>query len=162
MEARAKCQYFTDDIFKCIFVNKDICISNDFSLKYFPHGLIDYKSALVQVMARRRTGDKSLPETIRLFSLAPYAATMHLWMTSSRFKEDDLGLVWLNQNQISILKSGFWSHGDVNKQNFKLESGFLKTKQNLDLLFFKMSELINFIQANFIKYHCFVSITFYL
>ena len=38
-----------------------------------------------------------------------------------------LGPVWLDQNQIWILKSGSWNHGVVNKQNVKSESGFLKT-----------------------------------
>ena len=31
-------------------------------MKFVPKGLIDKKSALVQVMAWRRTGDKPLPE----------------------------------------------------------------------------------------------------
>ena len=39
----------------------------------------------------------------------------------------DLGPVWLDQNQIWILKSGSWNHGVINKQNAKSESGFLKT-----------------------------------
>ena len=34
------------------------------SLKFVPKGPIDNKSALVQVMAWRRTGDKPLPEPI--------------------------------------------------------------------------------------------------
>ena len=37
-----------------------------FSLKFVPKGPIDYKSALVQVMACRQTGDKPLPETMRI------------------------------------------------------------------------------------------------
>ena len=38
-----------------------------------------------------------------------------------------LGPVWLDQNQIWVLKSGSWNHGVVNKQNVESESGFLKT-----------------------------------
>ena len=38
-----------------------------------------------------------------------------------------LGSVWLDQNQIWILKSGSWNHEVVNKQNVESESGFLKT-----------------------------------
>ena len=37
------------------------------------------------------------------------------------------GPVWLDQNQIWILKSGSWNHGVVNTHNIKSESGFLKT-----------------------------------
>ena len=53
-----------DDCFKCIFMNETFCISIRVSLKFVPHGLIDNKSALVQVMAWRRTGDKPLPEPV--------------------------------------------------------------------------------------------------
>ena len=38
-----------------------------------------------------------------------------------------LGPVWLDQNQIWILKSGSWNHEVVNKQNVESESGFPKT-----------------------------------
>ena len=41
---------------------KKFGISMQISLKFVPMGPIDYKSALVQVMAWRRTGDKPLPE----------------------------------------------------------------------------------------------------
>ena len=51
-----------DEIFKSIFVNENIWISIKISLKFVPRGLIDNKSALVQIMAWRRTGDKPLPE----------------------------------------------------------------------------------------------------
>ena len=51
-----------DDIFKCIFMNEKLRILSRISLKFVPNGPIDKKSALVQVMARRRTGDKPLPE----------------------------------------------------------------------------------------------------
>ena len=55
-------RHFADDIFRCIFVNEKFCIAIQISLKFVPKGQIDYKSALVQVMAWRRTGDKPLPE----------------------------------------------------------------------------------------------------
>ena len=51
-----------DDIFKCIFVNENDKIPIQISLKLVPWSPIDNKSALVQVMAWRRTGDKPLPE----------------------------------------------------------------------------------------------------
>ena len=47
----------TDDIFKSIF-NESVWISITISLKFVPKGPIDYKSALVQVMAWHRTGEK--------------------------------------------------------------------------------------------------------
>ena len=50
-----------DDIFKCIFLNENVRISIKISLKFVPKGPIGNKSALVQVMAWRWTGDKPLP-----------------------------------------------------------------------------------------------------
>ena len=52
---------FTDHMFRCIFVNQKFCIFIQISLKFVPKGQIDNKSALVQVMAWRWTGDKPLP-----------------------------------------------------------------------------------------------------
>ena len=54
----------TDDIFKSIF-NESVWISITtctISLKFIPNGPIDYKSALVQVVAWHRTGEKPLPD----------------------------------------------------------------------------------------------------
>ena len=51
-----------DDILKCIFLIENPRISIKISLKFVPKGPIDNKSALVQVMAWCRTGDKPLPE----------------------------------------------------------------------------------------------------
>ena len=45
-------------------VNEKFCISIRISLKFVPKGPINNKSALVQAMAWRRTGDKPLPEPI--------------------------------------------------------------------------------------------------
>ena len=53
----------TDDIFKSI-CNESVWISITISLKFVPKGPIDYKSALVQVMAWHRTGEKPLPESM--------------------------------------------------------------------------------------------------
>ena len=50
-----------DDILKCIFMDEQFCISIRMSLQFVPKGSVDNTSVLVQVMARRRTGDKPLP-----------------------------------------------------------------------------------------------------
>ena len=51
-----------DDILKCIFLNENVRISIQISLKFIPKGPTDNISALVQVMAWCRAGDKPLPE----------------------------------------------------------------------------------------------------
>ena len=56
--------HFTDNIFKCIFLNEKFCILIQTSLKFVPKGPIDNKWALVQVMDWWRTGDKPLSETM--------------------------------------------------------------------------------------------------
>ena len=51
-----------DGNLKCIFFNKNDWTPIRISLKFVPMSLIDNKTALVQIMAWRRTGDKPLPE----------------------------------------------------------------------------------------------------
>ena len=53
-----------DDIIKRIFLNENVGILIEVSLEFVPKGPIDNKSALVQVMACRRTGDMPLPEAM--------------------------------------------------------------------------------------------------
>ena len=59
------------DIIKSVF-NESVCISITISLKFVPKGPIDYKSALVQVMALHRTGDKPLPEPMLAYLTDAY------------------------------------------------------------------------------------------
>ena len=53
-----------DDIFKRIFLNENVRISIQISLKFVPRGSIDNKPVLVQIMAWHRIGDKPLPESM--------------------------------------------------------------------------------------------------
>ena len=55
---------FTDDIFKCIFMNEKFCISIWFPRKILLKSPTGNKLILIKAMARRRTGDKPLPETM--------------------------------------------------------------------------------------------------
>ena len=58
--------HFSDDIFKCIFLNEDIWISKTISLKFILKGPINNNPALVQIMAWRCPGDKPLSEPMVL------------------------------------------------------------------------------------------------
>ena len=53
-------------------MNEKFCILIRVSLKFVPKGPIDYKSALVQVMACRLAGDKPLPETMLIQFIEAY------------------------------------------------------------------------------------------
>ena len=59
--------YFPDNIFKCIFFHEDVSIPNTIWLKFVVEGQIDNNSALVQIMARRRTGAKPLSEPMMAY-----------------------------------------------------------------------------------------------
>ena len=60
--------HFPDAIFKWIFLNENVWISINISLKFVPGGPINNIPTLVQVMAWRRPGDKPLyePMMVRL------------------------------------------------------------------------------------------------
>ena len=55
-------RHFADNIFKCIFLNKNVWIRFKISLKFVTRGPINNIPALVQIMAWRRSGDKPLSE----------------------------------------------------------------------------------------------------
>ena len=57
-------RHFADDISRCIFVNEKFCILIKVSLKFVAKIPIDNNTALVQIMAWRRAGDKPLSEPI--------------------------------------------------------------------------------------------------
>ena len=59
-------RHFPDDIFKCIFLNENIWISKNGSMKFVPKGRINNIPALVQIMAWRRSGDKPLSEPMMM------------------------------------------------------------------------------------------------
>ena len=61
-------RHFPDDIFVCIFLNKNAWISISILLKFVLKGPINNSPALVQTVARRRPGDKPLSEPM-MFSL---------------------------------------------------------------------------------------------
>ena len=65
-------RHFAADILKCIFLNENVWILIEISLKFVPKGLINNIPALVQIMASRRPGDKPSSEPISepLFSYA--------------------------------------------------------------------------------------------
>ena len=68
LRLRQNGRHFADDIFKCIFLNKNVWILIKISLKFVPLGPITNIPALVQIMAWCRPGDKPLfgPMMVRL------------------------------------------------------------------------------------------------
>ena len=62
LRPRQNGRHFSDDIFKWIFLNENVWISINISLKFVPRGPINNILTLVQIMAWRRPGDKPLSE----------------------------------------------------------------------------------------------------
>ena len=62
LRPRQNGRHFPDDVFKCIFLNENVRISIEISLKFLLKGPINNILALVQIMAWRRSGDKPLSE----------------------------------------------------------------------------------------------------
>ena len=62
LRPRQNRRHFADDVFKCNFMNENVWIPIKISLKFVPEGPINNISALVQIMAWRRIGDKPLSE----------------------------------------------------------------------------------------------------
>ena len=58
LRPRQNGHHFADDIFKWVFVNRNVWIAIKISLKFVPKDLINNIPALVQKMAWRRPGDK--------------------------------------------------------------------------------------------------------
>ena len=73
-------QHSADDIFKRIFFNENVWISINISLKFVPKGPINNITALVQIMAWRRSGDKPLSEPMMVSLLTHICVTWPQWV----------------------------------------------------------------------------------
>ena len=82
LRPRQNGRHFADNIFKCIFSNENVWIQIKISMEFVPKGPINNIPALVQIMAWRRPGDKSLsePNMVRL--------TTHICVTRPQWVKD--------------------------------------------------------------------------
>ena len=64
LRPRQNGHHFTDDTSKCIFLNENVRISIDISLKFVPKGPINNIPALVQIMAWHQPSEKPLSEPV--------------------------------------------------------------------------------------------------
>ena len=74
LRPRQNGHHFPDDIFKWIFLNENVGILIKISLKFLPKVPTDNKPALVQIMAWRHPGDKTLSEFC-------HSSSMHICVT---------------------------------------------------------------------------------
>ena len=80
LRPRQNGRHFPDDIFKWIFLNENVWISINISLKFVPRGPINNIPTLVQVMAWRRPGDKSLSEPMMVRLPTHICVTRPQWV----------------------------------------------------------------------------------
>ena len=82
LRPRQNCSHFQDDIFKCIYFNENIWISIKITLKLLPVCPINNISALVQIMAWRRLGDRPLSEPIMVSLPTHICAIRPQWVNN--------------------------------------------------------------------------------
>ena len=75
LSPRQNGRLFADDTLERIFLNENIRISTNKSLKFALKGLINNIPALVLIMALRRPGDKALSEPMLARSLTHICVT---------------------------------------------------------------------------------------
>ena len=75
LRPRRNGRHFPDDILKCIFLNENVWIPIEISLKFVRKGPVDNIPALVYLMAWHRPGDKPLSEPMMI------SLPMHICVT---------------------------------------------------------------------------------
>ena len=112
---------FTDDIFKCICVNRNIWISIEISLKSAPKGSINDIPALVQIMAWRRPGGKPLsePMMISLLKHMRHSASMSISVSNHRKTTHYSTLLALYKGNPSVT-GGFTSQRASNSERVSM------------------------------------------
>ena len=83
LRPRQNGRHFSDDIFKCVFMNEKLWISISISLKFVPKGLINNIPALVRIVAWRRPGDKPLSEPMMVSLRTHICVTRPHWVKMS-------------------------------------------------------------------------------
>ena len=80
LRPRQNGRHFAGDIFKYIFLNENVWIPIEISLKFVPKGPINNIPALVRIMAWRRPGDKLLSEPMMVRLPAHICVTRPQWV----------------------------------------------------------------------------------
>ena len=80
LRTRQNGHHLPDDIFKCILLNENVWISIQISLNFVPKGPFSNITALVQIMAWHRPGDKPLSEPMMVSLLTHICITQPRWV----------------------------------------------------------------------------------
>ena len=96
-------RHFPDDHLKCIFLNENIQISINISLKFVPKGRINNIPVLVPIMAWHRPGDKPLSEPMMVGLLTHICITRPQWVQVLYHIQGRQ--MWLKLEQLERLRS---------------------------------------------------------
>ena len=83
LRLRQNGRHFADNTFKCIFLNENIRILFEISLKFVPKGSIKNIPALVQIMAWRQPNKKPLSEPMMVRLPTHICITQPQWVKNS-------------------------------------------------------------------------------
>ena len=92
--------HFPDDTFKRIFMNENVKISTNISLKFVPKGLINNIPALAQIMAWHRPGDKPLSDPMTVNLLTHICVTRPQWVKQGTVKVCIKLIIFIHENII--------------------------------------------------------------
>ena len=102
LRPRQNGRHFPDDILKCIFLNKNVWILIKISLKFVPKVPIYNIPALVQIMACRWPGDKTLSELMMVRFPTHICVTWPQWVDIMK----NLPLIW-NKSDLNFFQIMF-------------------------------------------------------
>ena len=80
LRPRQTCRHFADDILKWIFLNENVWLLLNISLKFVPKVQINNILAFVKIMVWRRPGDKLLYEPMMVSLLTHICVTRPQWV----------------------------------------------------------------------------------
>ena len=104
LRSRQNGRHFAYDTFKCIFLNENVWIPIEISLKFVPRGSINNNRTLFQIMAWRPPGDKPLSEPMMVSSLTHICVTRPQWVKiQSSFAAQ--GLILLQRSNAVAIQS---------------------------------------------------------
>ena len=107
-------RHFADNIFTYIFLKENVWISMEMLLKFVPKGPFNNIPALVQIMAWRRPGDKSLSEPMMVTLPTHICVTRPKWvkngLRSAAFYNVSASILTKFQNLFQALHSRIYLH----------------------------------------------------
>ena len=115
LRPRQNAHHFTDNNFKCIFLNENLSISLRISLEFVLMVPINNIPTLVQIMDWRRPGDKPLSEPMMVSLLMHICHTRPQWVNQFQWDDWDSGECHAreltNDNSIFCWNPSSWKTG---------------------------------------------------